>query len=245
MRRESMLILKRLALAAVFLWLTAGVAAAAQTLFAAPDEQNKDILQQAAAAYDAKDYVKAKQLLKPLVDKNDGYATFAMGLLAARGEGEVRNLKKAEDWWTKSAQTGNPQAQFNLGYLYFKGALGAQDLPKARKLWTQAAQQKHPDALYGMGMLASTGRGGPKNAKEGFKYFEEAAQMGHPLAEYELGQAYLEGKGVPKDRKKARQWFGKAAEKGMPEAKNVLQVMDGGSFQKDSPKAKKQGKKQP
>lgn len=230
---------QRLALLVVCFCLTAGAAYAAQGIFAAPDEQNMDTLQKAAAAYDAKDYARVKQLLKPLVDKNDGYATFAMGLLSARGEGEPRNLKKAESWWTKSSESGNPQAQFNLGYLYFKGALGAQDLPKARKLWAQAAQQKHPDALYGMGILTSSGRGGPKNAKEGVKYFEEAAKMGHPLAEYELGQAYLEGKGVPKDRGKARQWFARAAEKGMPEAKNVLQVMDGGSFQKSAPQQPK------
>jgi TPR repeat protein len=226
-----------IAIAFFFCCLTATAAFAAQPAFMAPDARNMEILQKAADAYDAKDYTRVKQVLKPLVDKNDGYATFAMGLLAARGEGEPRNLKRAESWWRRSADVGNPQAQFNLGYLYFKGALGAQDLTKARKLWALAAKQKHPDALYGMGVLSANGRGGPKEPKAAIKYFEEAAQMGHPLAEYELGQAYLEGKGVPKDRRKARDWFSKAAARGMPEAKNVLQVMDGGSKR---PGAKKQ-----
>ena len=82
--------------------------------FAAPqvDPANQETLQKASEAYAAKDYAKAKKILKPLADKNDLMATFALGLMAARGEGEKKNMKNAEKWWIKSANAGNPQAQF-------------------------------------------------------------------------------------------------------------------------------------
>jgi TPR repeat protein len=183
-------------------------------------------LREAAAAYDAKDFAKAKKILKPLADKGDDNAAFGMGLMAARGEGGKQNLKDAEQWWKKSSAAGNPQAQYNLGYLYFRGALGTQDFVKAREQWSKAAVQQHPDALYGLGILQVNGAGGPKDLKAGIRNFEQAASFGHPLAEFELGQAYLEGSGVKKDRKKAREYFKKAADQGIQEAKSAFNDLE-------------------
>ncbi len=231
----SMRMLKILSLALVCLCVTLGAAHAAPP----PDEKVVATMKEVTAAYEAKDYAKAKKLLKPLVDKNDPYATFAMGLMAARGEGEEKNLKSAESWWIKSAAGGNPQAQFNLGYLYFKGAVGDQDLKKARELWTAAAAQKHPDALYGLGVLQKNGGGGEKDLPGAIKNFRTAADMGHPLAQFEMGQAYMDGKGVPQNLKTAKEWFGKAAAMGMPEAKAALEALNSGGAKPPAAAAKK------
>ena len=174
------------------------------------------LLQQAADAYESKNYAKVVELLRPLAEKNEPYAAFVFGLLAARGEGQTKNLSLAESWWKKSAAAGNALAQFNLGYLYFTGVLGAQDFTGARANWTKAAKQKQPDALYGLGVMNANGLGEAADMKAAVRNYQEAAALGHPLAEYELGLAYLEGRGVATDKKKAREFLEKAAGRACP-----------------------------
>jgi TPR repeat protein len=213
------------ALPVLFCLLTSLPAQSAQSENRAAGAVAGQLLQQAADAYESKNYAKVVELLRPLAEKNEPYAAFVFGLLAARGEGQAKNLPLAESWWKKSAAAGNALAQFNLGYLYFTGVLGAQDLAGARANWTKAARQKQPDALYGLGVMNSNGLGGAADMKAAVKNYQEAAALGHPLAEYELGLAYLEGREVATDKKKAREFFEKAAGKGMPEARNALEAL--------------------
>ena len=201
-----------------------------QAFAAAPqmDEATHNVLQQAAEAYKAKDYAKTKQLIKPLADKDEPIATFLMGLMAARGEGETASPQTAATWWQKSADKGFPDAQFNLGFLHFAGVLGSRDFTKARTLWSKAAASKQPDALFGLGLLMVMGEGGPRDEKNGVKNFRAAADMGHPRAQFAMGQAYKDGKGGLKaDKKQARAWFKKALASGMQEAQTALDELDG------------------
>lgn len=189
---------------------------------------NQKVFKQVAEAYAAKNYNRVRQLLTPLAEKNDAHAAFALGLMAARGEGQEVDIPAAEKWWSKASDAGNPQAQFNLGYLYFKGAIGDKpDLAKARELWGKAAKQKHPDALFGIGIMQSNGAGGERDLEGAVKSFTAAANAGHPMAEYELGQAYMEGRGVPEDKKKGMQFLQKAASKGLPEARQAVLELGG------------------
>ncbi|MDR0826318.1 MAG: sel1 repeat family protein [Desulfovibrio sp.] len=184
-------------------------------------------LQKGAAAYESGDFNSARLILKPLAEKGDDNAGFAMGLMAARGEGGQQNFKEAERWWTSSAASGNPLSQFNLGLLHYTGALGKKNFVKAREFWSAAVKQKQPDAFYGMGVLLVNGAEGvPKDVAAGVRNFEQAASFGHPMAELELGNAYRAGEGVKKDRKKAMDYYKKAAAKGLSEAQSALESMD-------------------
>ena len=196
------------------------------------------LLQQASDAYENKNFEKVDELLRPLAEKDDPYAAFVLGLMAARGEGRARDLSLAETWWKKSAAAGNSLAQFNLGYLHFRGVLGAQDFAKAREYWTKAAGQKQADALFGLGVMDSNGLDGATDRKAAFKNYQGAAVLGHPLAEYELGLAYLEGRGVKADKQKAREFLRKAADKGLLEAVNALESLRDGAAS-PRPEAKK------
>lgn len=199
------------------------LAAAGQA--AEPPLTGRKALEAASKAYEAKDYEQALALLLPLAERDDAEAAFAVGLLAARGEGGERDLKNAERWWKKAADNGNALAAFNLGYLYFRGAIGPSDLAAARALWEQAAKKKQPDAMFGAALLQCTGAGGDKDMKGGLARMHEAASIGHPQAEHFLGLAYLEGNGVAKNRARAERYLARAAEKGLLDAARALEGM--------------------
>ncbi|MDR2800902.1 MAG: sel1 repeat family protein [Desulfovibrio sp.] len=195
----------------------------------ATTQDNGEQLQKGAAARDAGDFSAAKKIFRPLAEKGDDNAGFALGLMAARGEGGQQDYREAERWWKVSAASGNPLSQFNLGLLYYTGALGDKNYARAKALWSAAALQKQPDALYGLGILLVNGAEGvPKDLAGGLKNFEQAAAFGHAMAEFELGNAYNAGEGVKKDRKKAEEYYKKAAAKGLAEAKAALDAMDAG-----------------
>ncbi len=189
--------------------------------------ENQAVLRQAAEAYNAKDYAKAKKLLKPLADKNDLMATYALGMMAARGEGEKKNMQTAESWWLKSANAGNAHAQYILGGLYSSGEEGIErDFTKARTWWEKAAANKHGDAMYKLGILMFEGRGGSTDEAGAVAKFTEAAELGHPGAQFTLGRLYAEGRGVKKDVKKAKEWFAKAASAGVKPAQEMLDELN-------------------
>ncbi|MDR1490103.1 MAG: sel1 repeat family protein [Desulfovibrio sp.] len=193
----------------------------------ATTQGNEEQLQKGAAARDSGDFSTAKKIFRPLAENGDDNAGFALGLMAARGEGGQQDFREAERWWSASAASGNPLSQFNLGLIYYTGALGNKNYAKAKALWSAAALQKQPDALYGLGVLLVYGAEGvPKNLAEGLKNFEQAAAFGHAMAELELGNVYNAGEGVKKDKKKAREYYKKAAAKGLEEAKTALDAMD-------------------
>lgn len=185
-------------------------------------DETKKTLQQAADAYKIKDYAKTKTLLKPLAERNNPHAAFAMGHMAVAGQGGAQDVKAAEGWWKKAAESGNVQALYNLGWIYYSGALGQPDTAKAREFWIKAARTKHADALYSLAVLQFNGDGGPKDTSAALKNFQQAASLGHPRAAYELGQAYLEGKAVTRDSAKGRELLKRAADKGLQEAKTAL-----------------------
>ena len=210
-----------LCVAGVFLlvFLFGGVAQAASPKLSSAETE---VVQEASIAYKAKDYARVKSLLQPLADKNVSIATFVLGLLAVRGEGENQDYRLAEKWWTQSAGAGFADAQFNLGYLYFSGVLGSRDFVKAREQWSKAVANRQMDACYGLGLMQIGGMGGPKDPARAVKNFRRAADAGHPRAMYALGQAYKFGEGVKKDAKAAKLWFSKAKAAGLTEAEAVL-----------------------
>ena len=53
----------------------------------------------------------------------------------------AKDLKKAVEWYTKSAEQGNAGAQNNLGLCYDNGEGVAKDLKKAVEWYTKSAEQ--------------------------------------------------------------------------------------------------------
>jgi uncharacterized protein len=70
------------------------------------------------AAYNAREFDKAVQLLKPLADKGNPEAQEKIGRLYERGMGVPKDFTQAESWYRKAAEQGHPPAQARLGFMY-------------------------------------------------------------------------------------------------------------------------------
>jgi uncharacterized protein len=120
-----------------------------------------------------------------------GYATAQYRLAKLYydgGNGVTKNLKKAEEWATKSANQGN----------YFAKTL----LKEIEKI--NAPTTKEGKYQKGLEYFKK------RQFKDAAYWFEKAASQDYPQAQYELAKLYLSGSGVPRSKDIAIVWFKKA-----------------------------------
>jgi hypothetical protein len=131
-------------------------------------------LEDANAAYQAKAYAKAAELVRPLAEKGDADAQYFLGTLYIEGTGVEQNDATAFLWFQRSANQGNAAAQYNLGASYATGAgVGKSDV-EAAKWFRRAADQGMPFAQLNLGLLYAAGNGVPQDSVEAFKWLELA-----------------------------------------------------------------------
>jgi TPR repeat protein len=118
---------------------------------------------QAAAAFEKRDYATALKELKPLADKGDARSQYAMGVMAENGFGMPKDLAQAASWYRKAAEQGNTDAQFNLGAMYEHGVGMPVNYAQAARWYRPAAESGDIDALSNLGVLYATGRGVPQD----------------------------------------------------------------------------------
>ncbi|MCA1592817.1 MAG: sel1 repeat family protein [Acidobacteria bacterium] len=70
-----------------------------------------------------------------------------LGAMYLSGEGTSQDLRKAFDWFTKSAQQGNAEGQYNLALMYEKGEGIKANCVEAAKWYSKAAEQNHAFAI--------------------------------------------------------------------------------------------------
>jgi TPR repeat protein len=138
-------------------WLSTAVA---MLVLAMPAQAGFD---QAAAAFDKRDYATALKELKPLADKGDARSQYAMGVMAENGFGMPKDLSQAATWYRKAAEQGNTDAQFNLGAMYEHGVGMPVNYAQAARWYRPAAESGDIDALSNLGVLYATGRGVPQD----------------------------------------------------------------------------------
>lgn len=114
------------------------IAAPAEDAFAAPR-------QQAQAAYDAGDYVRAFMLIRPLAERGDAKSQSRLAYLYNKGIGVTQNKAKAFAWYGKAAQQGDPVAQLNLGLMYARGE-GTNADRKSALRWLKKAEGQTQNA---------------------------------------------------------------------------------------------------
>jgi len=122
-----------------------------------------DELDDALAAYDARNYARALELLKPLAESGDPLAQSNLAYMLYEGQGAKANVGEAEKWYRLAAEQGDANAQYNLGVMYENGSGVPRDLTEAAKWWRLAAQQGYAPAQYNLGALYYSGRGVPKD----------------------------------------------------------------------------------
>ena len=115
---------------------------------------------------------------------NHAKAQYKLGLFYEKGRGGLdRDIRKAMEWYKKSAEQKNPDALFRLGMAYKDGDGNEPvDYPVMIEFFTAAAQAGHPEAQYQLGYSYENGIGVPINVGRAKYWYEKAAEQGNTNA---------------------------------------------------------------
>ncbi len=124
------------------------VAALAVLLFASPAlALDRSVLDAGQRAFGVGDYITARTVLQPLVERGEREAEFMYGVMHLRGLGFVQNPAIAAVWFYKSARKGEPGSQLVLGSQKLYGHGVRRDLVEAYMWLTLAIQSGAPEVV--------------------------------------------------------------------------------------------------
>jgi TPR repeat protein len=165
-------------------------------------------LEDGIAAYNAKNFDKAVELLQPLAEKsNNPQAQEKIGRLYHRGKGLPKDAGKAAEWYLKAAEQGDAPAAARLGSMFWIGEGVPRDPNQAVKWYVLGASKGNPLAQVGIGYMSMEGIGTPVDFKAAAGWFNKATEQGDASAMLALGTLFELGKGVPKDVVQAYKWY--------------------------------------
>ena len=112
------------------------------------------------------------------------------------GNGTAQNYAAAAEWFSMSAEKGNPYSQFQLARMMQKGEGIPVDELKAQLIYASALDgflkmlQEKPDAdlLYKVGMMYEAGFGTKRDLSNAKQFYTEAAAKGNIHAQLRLNQ---------------------------------------------------------
>jgi TPR repeat protein len=143
-------------------------------------------------------YVKAASTQSPSVRYKIG-RMFELGIIFDK------NIQKALEHYTFSAEANDVNAQTNLGSIY----LSNKDTLEQGVLWTEKAAQKNSvQAQVNLAIVYQKGLLGTVNIDKAVHWFKEAAAKNNSFSQYQLGLYYYS----IKDYKEAFYWFDLATE---------------------------------
>ena len=155
---------------------------------------------------------------------NSGYtiAAHQLGKMYRDGLHGDADIKKAELWFRRSAESGNDCSEYALGKLL----LSQKRIDEAMEWLRKAADQNNQYARYRLGKVYLSGEDVPKDIKKALEYLTASAEQGNQFAQYTLGKLYLLGKDVKQDKEKAVEWLTRSAEQGNQYAQYFLDHQD-------------------
>jgi len=83
------------------------------------------------AAFEAKEFARAMQLLQPLAERGAAEAQYRVAIMAQVGLGMVKNCAIAVKWMRAAADQGFALAEHGLGFMYFQGECTKADAAEA------------------------------------------------------------------------------------------------------------------
>lgn len=133
-------------------------------------------LDDALAAYDAKDYAAALKLLTPLAEQGNTIAQANLAYMVYAGKSTSADAAEAAKWYRRAADNGDAYAQYSLGVMYENGNGVPQDLQEAVKWWRLSARQGYAEAQYNLGAMYYNGRGVAKDYVRAYLWKSLAAE---------------------------------------------------------------------
>ena len=126
------------------------------------------------AAFQAKHFSRAMQLLSPFAERGDADAQHRLAVMYQNGLGVVRNPALALAWMRKAAEQGLAIAQHGLGFMYLQGEGADPDPSQAAHWFRLAAEQGLAGSQSMLASMYAEGNGVEADLGPG-KGFEEGA----------------------------------------------------------------------
>lgn len=139
---------------------------------------------------------------------------------------EVKDFRKAYEWYIRSASLGSHEAQAIAGEMLVSGELGEPDPLSAVRLWKPSACAGNMDAAVSLGHSYFYGEGVAKNIDTAIDYYKTAANQGHKIACYNLGLMYYYGDGVVPNTRISKKYLNKSYKLGYKKAGSFLRKWD-------------------
>ena len=158
--------------------------------------------------------------------EGDEVAMYSLGVMQAQGVGGfARDMAKAVEWFTKSADLGFAEAQHALGRVYHGGGVGTRDVPKAVGWFEKAAANGNLESELALASIFYRGDGIEKDFERSASHIRRAAEAGISTAQMHLGYIHREGLGVEKSVDEAYYWLFLAMQNGLSEAASVISAI--------------------
>ena len=126
------------------------------------------------AAFEAKEFRRAMQLLEPLAQAGEAEAQFRLGVMLQNGLGAVPNNEAAYEWMLASASQGHALGQHGIGIMYLFGECVERDPERALGWFEIAATQGLQGALTTMAMMYQEGIGVAKDPERAADLYKQA-----------------------------------------------------------------------
>lgn len=137
-------------------------------------EQSDINLASGIAAFEAKYFSRAMQLLSPLTEQGNAEAQYRVAMMLLNGLGMARNELLAYRWMRAAAEQGHSLAQHGLGFMYLEGECVNKN-PSIAAHWFQlAAEQGLAGAQANLGMMYREGRGVPQDEEQARAWLRKA-----------------------------------------------------------------------
>ena len=175
-----------------------------------------ETLQDAKAAMEAGDKLRALGIYTMLAQEGNAKAEYNLGQMYISGDGVPQDVGEAQRWYRRSAEHGYDEAQYTLGALHFRriAALGSHE--EAVEWYRKAAEQGHPRSQLNLGDLYFKGEVVQQDVPVALGWYRKAAEQGNGEAQHHLGVIYANGEGVEKDPVAGFMWLTLAAENAEP-----------------------------
>ncbi|WP_026986431.1 SPOR domain-containing protein [Fodinicurvata fenggangensis] len=177
-------------------------------------------------AYEADEFARAEEIWLPLAEAGDVQAQYALAKLYENGgEGVMRSLTKAADWYLLASEAGLADAQNNLALLYIQGHGVPRSEERAFQLWLDAAENGHQQAQYNVALAYYEGMGTEQDHTKAAEWFERSASSGLAESQFALAEMYRLGVGVDENRAHALYWYELAETQGHERASGEVQEL--------------------
>jgi TPR repeat protein len=179
---------------------------------AAPTET----LQDAQAAIEAGDKVRALGIYTMLAQEGNAKAEYNLGQMYISGDGVPQDVEEAQNWYRRSAEHGYSDAQYMLGSLHFRRIVALSSHEEAVEWYRKAAEQGHARSQLNLGDLYFKGEIVPQDVPAAVKWYRLAAEQDSGDAQHHLGAIYVNGEAVEQDPVTGFMWLTLATQNAEP-----------------------------